>query len=284
MIWRCGARTFDLTKKTLVMGIVNVTPDSFSDGGRFAQTEVAVEHGLRLAEEGADILDIGGESTRPGSDPVTLEEELRRVIPVIERLRAATSAAISIDTLKAEVARQAVAAGAEIINDITALEGDPAMAEAAARSGAGVVLMHMQGTPRTMQRDPRYEDVVGEIRHYLAQRMAAAEAAGIAPEQIALDPGIGFGKTLKHNLEIFRRLGELLELGRPVLIGPSRKGFIGKLLGGAPVEERVEGTAAAVTAAILGGSRIVRVHDVREMARVARVADALAGLPVEGIA
>lgn len=276
MLWHCRSLTLDLAR-THVMGIVNVTPDSFSDGGRFATTALAVEHGLRLIEEGADILDIGGESTRPGSEPVPLEEELARVIPVIERLAAATPVPLSVDTCKAGVALRAVAAGASIINDVTALQGDPAMAAAAAASGAGVVLMHMLGTPRTMQSEPRYGDVVAEIREFLAGRMRAAEAAGIEPGRLVLDPGIGFGKTLEHNVEILRRLGELLALGRPLLVGPSRKAFIGRLLGGLPAGERMEGTAAAVTAAILGGARLVRVHDVRAMARVARVADALAG-------
>lgn len=277
MFWQCGERRIELKDKTLVMGIVNVTPDSFSDGGRFAQAEAAVAHGLQLAEDGADILDVGGESTRPGAEFVSPEEELARVIPVIEGLRRQTSALISVDTNKAEVARRALDAGADIINDITALQGDPAMAAVAAQSGAGLVLMHMQGTPRTMQAAPHYEDVMGEIAAFLKARMAAAEAAGVAPEQIALDPGIGFGKTLPHNLEIFQRLGELAALGRPVLMGPSRKAFIGKVLGGLPADQRLEGTAAAVTASILAGAWIVRVHDVRELARVARVADALAG-------
>jgi dihydropteroate synthase len=281
MLWQCRSRTLDLTHRTLIMGIVNVTPDSFSDGGRFATVDLAVQHGLQLFDEGADILDIGGESTRPGAAEVTLEEELERVIPVVELLAAQTSVPISVDTFKAEVARRAMAAGAVIINDITALSGDPEMPVVAAASGAGVVLMHMQGTPRTMQANPQYGDVVAEIRAYLAERMGAAQSAGIAADRIILDPGIGFGKTIDHNLEIFRRLGEFLELGRPILIGPSRKGFIGRLLGGAPPQERVEGTAAAVTAAIQGGARVVRVHDVGTMVRVARVADALAGLPAE---
>lgn len=277
MLWQCRTLTLDLSH-THVMGIINVTPDSFSDGGRFSQTETAVEHGLKLVAEGADILDIGGESTRPGAAPVCLDEELARVIPVIERLRAATAVPISIDTTKAEVARQAAQAGAEIINDITALQGDPAMPAIAAASGAGVVLMHMLGTPQTMQVNPEYQDVVTEVRDYLGERMLAAKAAGIAAERIVLDPGIGFGKTIAHNLEIFRRMGEFMTLGRPILVGPSRKAFIGKILGGLPPGERVEGTAAAVTAAILAGARVVRVHDVGAIARVARVADALAGV------
>lgn len=276
MLWQLRTRTLDLAR-THVMGIVNVTPDSFSDGGKFAQTGAAVEHGLRLVEEGADILDIGGESTRPGAVPVTLDEELARVIPVIERLRAATPVPLSIDTTKAEVARQAVAAGAEIINDVTALTADPAMAAVAVASGAGVVLMHMIGTPRTMQDNPQYGDVVAEVGEYLSGRLRAAEAAGIDAERIVLDPGIGFGKSFEHNLELLRRLKELLALGRPLLVGPSRKAFIGRILGGLPPEARVEGTAAVVTAAILAGARVMRVHDVKAIVRAARVADALAG-------
>jgi len=276
MIWQCGPHALDLSRRTLVMGIVNVTPDSFSDGGRYAQADQAIAHGRRLIEEGADLLDIGGESTRPGSDPVALEEELSRVMPVVEGL-ATAGVPLSVDTTKAEVARQALAAGAAIVNDITALRGDPALAAVAARGGAGVVLMHMLGRPRDMQADPRYDDVVAEVIAFLAERMAVAEAAGIARASIALDPGIGFGKTLEHNLALFRRLSELVALGPPVLMGPSRKGFIGRLLGGLSADQRVEGTAAAVTASILAGARIVRIHDVREMVRVARVADALAG-------
>ncbi|MCL5269051.1 MAG: dihydropteroate synthase [bacterium] len=275
-LWRCGGRQFDLARRVLVMGIVNVTPDSFSDGGRFAGVEPAVAHGRQLAAEGADILDVGGESTRPGAAPVSVEEELARVIPVIERLRAAAvGVPISIDTMKAEVARRAVAAGAAIINDIAALRADPAMAEVAAQSGVGLVLMHMQGEPRTMQAAPHYDDVVGEIRAFLQERLAAAVAAGIDRRAVVLDPGIGFGKTIQHNLEIFRRMAELAALPRPLLIGPSRKAFIGKLLD-LPVDQRVEGTAAAVAAAIAAGVRVVRVHDVREMTRVVKVAAALA--------
>lgn len=277
MFWECRGRKLDLDAKTLVMGIVNVTPDSFSDGGRFSRTEIAIEHGLELIRDGADILDVGGESTRPGSDQVSLEEELWRVVPVVEGLRGVTDVPISVDTTKAEVARQTLAAGADIINDITALRGDPELGVVAAESGAGLVLMHMLGTPKTMQVEPHYQDVMAEVIAFLKERTEAAEAAGIRRGQIVLDPGIGFGKALGHNLEIFRRLRELVDEGWPVLMGPSRKGFIGALLGGAPVDQRVEGTAAAVTASILAGARIVRVHDVREMARVARVADAIAG-------
>jgi dihydropteroate synthase len=274
MRWKCRKHCFDLSRRALVMGIINVTPDSFSDGGRYLQNERAVACGLRLVEEGADLLDIGGESTRPGAEPVTLAEELRRVIPVVEALREVTAVPISLDTTKAEVARQALEAGADIINDVTALQGDPAMAAVAVRYGAGLVLMHMRGTPRTMQAETRYADLMGEIIADLREAMAQAQAAGADPDCITLDPGLGFAKNFAQNLEIFHRLGELVAVGRPVLMGPSRKNFLGQILG-LPPAERVEGTAAAVTAAILSGARIVRVHDVREMARVVRVAEAL---------
>lgn len=275
MIWQCGDHRFDLSRRVLVMGIVNVTPDSFSDGGRFCNVDDAVSHGLRLVEEGADILDVGGESSRPGSEPVDVKNELARVMPVVERLAETTRAAISIDTTKAEVARRTVAVGASIVNDISAMTMDPAMTEAVASTNAGVVLMHMLGQPRTMQQEPVYQDVVAEVADYLLGRLKAVRAAGIADERVALDPGVGFGKTFEHNLELFRRMGELAALPRPLLIGPSRKAFIGKLLD-LPPSLRVEGTAAAVTASIMAGARIVRVHDVRAMARVVRVAEALA--------
>ena len=275
MIWRCRERTFELSgRRTLVMGIVNVTPDSFSDGGRHARLEDAVAAGERMVADGADLLDVGGESTRPGAAPVALDEELRRVVPVVEALRGRVDVALSVDTRKAEVARHAIEVGAEIVNDVTALGGDPAMVPLAAETGVGVVLMHMLGEPHTMQRAPRYDDVVATIAAFLRGRMAACAEAGVRPESVALDPGIGFGKTLEHNLEIFRRLPELCALGRPVLVGPSRKAFIGQLLD-LPVEDRLEGTAAAVAASVLGGARIVRVHDPRAMGRVVRVAQAL---------
>lgn len=274
MQWRCREHVFDLGARPLVMGILNVTPDSFSDGGQYGETVAAIRRGLELVEEGADILDIGGESTRPGAEAVALDEELARVLPVIEGLRQRTEAAISIDTSKAEVARRALGAGATIINDVTALRGDPYMARVAADSGAGVVLMHMQGTPATMQEAPHYKDVMGEIAAFLKERIAEAEGAGIGLERIAIDPGIGFGKTLEHNLESLVRLGELTAMGYPVLLGPSRKGFIGRILD-LPPEERAEGTGAVVTAAVLAGVRIVRVHDVKAMSRTVRMAERL---------
>lgn len=276
MRWQLTDRTIDLTHRVLVMGIVNVTPDSFSDGGIFFDADRAADHGVELVRQGADILDIGGESTRPGADPVTVEEELRRVAPVIERLAGRVQVPISIDTMKAEVARRAIEAGARIINDVTALRGDAEMAVVARETGAGVVLMHMIGTPRTMQQEAVYTDVVAEVAAFLSERMTFAESAGIERERIVLDPGVGFGKTLDHNVALFRRMHELAQLGRPLLVGPSRKAFLGRLLGGAPPDERIEGTIAAVVAAICAGARIVRVHDVGPVARAVAVARELA--------
>ncbi len=275
-IWQLPGCRFDLSRRVLVMGILNVTPDSFSDGGRYVNPDTAVRQGLELARLGADIVDIGGESTRPGSDPVSISDELARVLPVIERLAPQLQVPISIDTSKAEVARQALAAGARVVNDVSALLGDPAMARVVSEAQAGLVLMHMLGTPRTMQRDPVYGDVVAEVACFLRERLQAAESAGIPRERILLDPGIGFGKTHDHNIALFRRMGELARLGRPLLVGPSRKAFLGRLLEDAPPAERLEGTAAAACAAILAGARVVRVHDVAPLARVARVAVALA--------
>jgi dihydropteroate synthase len=246
------------------MGIVNVTPDSFSDGGNFLNTDAAVAHALRLVQDGADILDIGGESTRPGAQPVPLEAELRRVVPVVESLAKQTAVPLSIDTSKAEVARQCLARGAHIINDVTALTGDPDMAEIARTFSAGVVLMHMQGTPQTMQLAPRYDDVVHDIGAFFKERLQWAAANGIAPERVVLDPGIGFGKTRDHNIEVLARLGEFQSLGRPVLLGVSRKGFLGKLLD-RPLEERLPASLAAVCYPMaLQAVHILRVHDVRE--------------------
>lgn len=264
----------ELGKRTLIMGVVNVTPDSFSDGGLYADPERAIAHALELAEEGADIIDIGGESTRPGAAPVPAEEELRRVLPVIKGLRKESKVPISIDTYKAAVAEAALEAGAAMVNDISALRFDPRMSELLRRCEAPVVLMHMQGEPRTMQENPHYNDVVGEIAAFLQERMAAAAEAGIDPKRLILDPGIGFGKRLEHNLEILRRLGELKALGRPILIGPSRKSFIGQL-SGAPVAERLPGTIAAVVLGIAHGADIVRVHDVRAVKQAVILADAI---------
>jgi dihydropteroate synthase len=243
------------------MGVINVTPDSFSDGGRFFAVEAAIEHGLRLAAEGADILDVGGESTRPDSEPVDADEELRRVMPVVEGLCRQTPLPVSIDTSKAAVARAAVAAGAEVINDVTALTGDGEMLAVAVESGCGLCVMHMQGTPRTMQRAPGYTNVVAEVSAYLGQRRDALIAAGIAPERIALDPGIGFGKRLEDNLALLENARRLHELGCPVLVGPSRKAFIGMVLGDSAAD-RTAGTIGVALALARQRVQIIRVHDV----------------------
>jgi dihydropteroate synthase len=256
-----------------VMGVVNVTPDSFSDGGEFLAPGAAIAHGRRLAAEGADILDIGGESTRPGAEPVSEDEELRRVIPVIEAL-ADADGEISIDTTKAEVARRALAAGASIVNDVSAFRFDPALADVVADAGCECCLMHMLGEPRTMQQDPRYDDVVADVKAFLEERMAFAVAQGVAEERIWLDPGIGFGKTLEHNLALVRRLDEIVALGRPVVIGTSRKSFLGKLTG-RPEKERLPGTVATNVIALERGASVFRVHDVAEVVDALRVAAAV---------
>ena len=274
MTWKIRGKTIETGARTLIMGILNVTPDSFSDGGKFLDGNAAVQRGKRMLAEGADIIDVGGESSRPGSDPVPEEAELRRVIPVIERLSSETDAVISVDTTKARVADEAVQAGASIINDISALRFDDGMAGVAAKTGAGLVLMHMLGTPKEMQSNPSYKDVVKEIREFLDARGKAVRDAGVAWEAIVYDPGIGFGKTVEHNLLLLKRLAEFKPLMRPLLVGPSRKSFIGAVLD-LPVEERLEGTAAAVALAVANGADLVRVHDVKEMARVAKVADAV---------
>jgi dihydropteroate synthase len=256
-----------------LMGVVNVTPDSFSDGGLYLDPDAAIRHGEELARAGAAILDVGGESTRPGAEEVTLEEELRRVVPVIEGLTG-IEAQISIDTSKGAVAAAALEAGAEIVNDVTALRGDAEMAVLCADRGVTVVLMHMLGTPRTMQRDPVYEDVVADVKSFLAARLEAAVAAGVAEERIWLDPGIGFGKTAAHNLELLRRLVELRELGRPLVIGTSRKSFIGKV-DGSDAGERLGGTIASSVLAAAEGAAVLRVHDVAEVGQALAVATAI---------
>jgi dihydropteroate synthase len=248
----------------LVMGIVNVTPDSFSDGGRFAAEGAAVAHGLELVRQGADLLDVGGESTRPGAEPVPLDEELRRVVPVVRELAARAGVPVSVDTSKAEVARQVLEAGAHVINDVTALLGDPDMAAVVRDFRAGVVLMHMQGTPATMQQAPTYADVVAEVTAFLEARLQAALDLGIAGERVVLDPGIGFGKTAGHNRELLARLDQLQRLGRPVCLGVSRKGFLGRLLGRS-AEERLAGSLAAACFCLgRGTAQVLRVHDVAE--------------------
>jgi dihydropteroate synthase len=260
--WRLRTRTLELGRLPLLMGIVNVTPDSFSDGGKFLNPQVAVEHALALVADGADILDIGGESTRPYAEPVSIDEELRRVVPVIEAVAAAIKVPISIDTSKAVVAEAAIAAGAEIINDVTGLEGDPAMLLLAAKSQVGVCAMHMQGTPQTMQDDPKYVDVVADIHGYLAARRDALLTAGILLERICLDPGIGFGKTHQHNLTLMANCWQFHELGCPLLVGHSRKGFLAKVIGDAELD-RTAATMGSALSLARQGVQVIRVHDVR---------------------
>lgn len=270
----CRGKTLTLGTNTHVMGILNVTPDSFSDGGQYLDVQQAVTHAKMMVAEGATLIDIGGESSRPGASPVSVAEELARVVPVVQALADTIDVIISVDTYKAEVARQALEAGAHIVNDITALCGDPATVKVIAKMEAGVVLMHMKGTPRTMQKTPQYNDVVNEICLWLRERIRDAETQGIAAERIIIDPGIGFGKTTEHNLEILKRLSDFRELNKPLLVGTSRKSFIGNVLG-VPLAERVEGTTATVCWAIAHGADIVRVHDVKANVRAAQMTDTL---------
>ena len=257
------------------MGILNVTPDSFSDGGIFLDKSRAIEHAMRMVEEGANIIDIGGESTRPGASRVDEDEELKRVIPVIEAIAGKVKVPISIDTYKARVAEEAIQAGASMVNDISGLRFDSRMAEVVSRYEVPIVIMHIKGTPRDMQKDPTYKALIPEVMDYLREGIEIARRAGVRDDMIILDPGIGFGKTVEHNLEIIHRLNEFKGFEKPILIGTSRKSFIGRVLDDAPVTERLEGTAASVAIAIFNGANIVRVHDVKEMVRVARVADAI---------
>lgn len=275
--WKLKGRkkTFRWHRKTQVMGILNVTPDSFSDGGLFLDTAIAVDQALQMQEAGVDWIDVGGESTRPGAKAVTAGEEKKRILPVIKACSKALRIPLSVDTYKAEVAQAAVGEGAQMINDIGALGLDRRMGKAVARLGVPVILMHMRGRPRTMQKKPVYGDLVGEILSFFRQRVAYARQCGIAEDRILVDPGFGFGKTPWHNIEITRRLWEFKVLGRPLVFGPSRKSTLGVLLGGAPPEKRVEATGAAVTAAILKGADFVRVHDVQSMAPVVKIADAI---------
>ncbi|MBS1712725.1 MAG: dihydropteroate synthase [Armatimonadetes bacterium] len=256
-----------------LMGVLNVTPDSFSDGGLYFDQDKAVEAGIRMVEDGADLVDVGGESTRPGASPVSAEDERQRVVPVVRRL-VERGVVVSVDTSKVEVASAALDAGAQVVNDVTAF-GDPEMADVCARSGCTVCLMHMQGEPRTMQEAPHYDDVVAEVRDFLVGRARAAEAVGVAGDRIWIDPGIGFGKTLGHNLALLARLDEFVATGYPVLIGVSRKSFLGKILGGAPPDERLEGTLAVQVLAQAAGAKIVRAHDVRPARRAMEVASAV---------
>jgi len=269
-----GTYRLDLGKRTHVMGVLNVTPDSFSDGGLFLQREKAIEHGITMAEEGADFIDVGGESTRPFSNPVSREEEMERVVPVIEALAREIRVPISIDTCKGTVAREALKAGASMINDISALRLDPDLGSVAAESGVPVILMHMKGTPENMQKNPVYDDLIGEIKSFLEDAAKKAMEAGIREDLILIDPGIGFGKTFDHNLQIIKQLPSFLSLGRPLLIGTSNKSFIGQVLG-KKVDERVTGTMATVAVAAMHGAHVVRVHNVRKAVETIRMVDAI---------
>lgn len=273
-IWECCDRHLSLDR-VLVMGILNVTPDSFSDGGLFLDPFAAADHAARMLEEGADIIDVGGESTRPGADEVSIEDELSRVIPVVEAIVSRTGATVSIDTTKSRVARAAVDVGAVIVNDVTAMRSDPSMPDVITDTGAGIVLMHMLGNPRTMQANPTYDDVVADVKAALIGWAGDALAAGVPDSAIVLDPGIGFGKTREHNLQLLKGIPSLCEPGFPILIGTSRKSFIGTTLD-VPVGERLEGTAATVAWAVAHGAKVVRVHDVKEMVRVVRMTEAIA--------
>lgn len=275
MIWQHRRGVADLSRHGLIMGVLNVTPDSFSDGGSYFDPAAALSHARELIADGADIIDVGGESTRPGSDPVSAEEEIRRVCPVIRAIRAESDVLISIDTSKALVAEEAGKAGADIINDVTGLAGDPAMPEVAARSGAGIALMHMQGEPRTMQVAPHYEDVVTEVREFLRQRISLALSYGMAAERLAIDPGIGFGKTQEHNLALLRETGRFAELDRPVLIGVSRKSFLGRITGSAAMEDRAWPAVAVTSFCREAGAHIFRVHEPKPHREALRMTEAI---------
>ena len=264
-------------RKTLIMGILNVTPDSFSDGGKYDNTQQAVDFALKMAEEGADIIDIGGESTRPGARPITIDEELDRVIPVIEEIRKKSEIVISIDTYKSSVAEKTITAGANIVNDISGLRFDNNMVHLARELQVPIIIMHILGNPQNMQADPFYTDLIDELILFFQERVDLMTSNGILKNNIILDPGIGFGKTVDHNFTIIRELNRIVEMGFPVLVGPSRKSFIGLTLD-LPPEERIEGTAAAVTASIMNGSRIVRIHDVKEMSRVVKITEQICGI------
>jgi len=274
MLFRARQFRFNFPRPALVMGIVNVTPDSFSDGGKFLNADAAVAHALKLVEEGAEILDVGGESTRPGAEPVSETEELRRVIPVIERLVRQIKIPISIDSMKPAVARAALQAGASIVNDVAAHRSDDAMWKVVAEFASGYICMHAQGTSQTMQRNPVYRDVVGEVGEFFAERLEKLNEAGVASDQVVLDIGIGFGKTLEHNLSLLANLRSFKKLERPMLVGVSRKSFIGKLLGVEP-NERLPASLACATLAVADGAQIIRTHDVAETVQAVRLAEAL---------
>ncbi|MDX2079696.1 MAG: dihydropteroate synthase [Terrimicrobiaceae bacterium] len=277
MIWRVRGRDWDLARRGAIMGILNVTPDSFSDGGSYLSVDAAVSHALEMVDAGTEIIDIGGESTRPGSEPVDADEELRRTIPVIQALRGQTTAHLSIDTSKAIVAREALAAGADIVNDVTGLRGDPEMASVCADSRAGVVIMHMQGTPRTMQSAPHYSDVVADVREFFRHSLEQAVSSGIDPMSIALDPGIGFGKTFDHNRTLLRSLPEFGTFGRPLLIGVSRKSFLGAIAGSNDMADRFWPGVALTSFCRERGARILRVHDVQPHREALRMTEAIVG-------
>ncbi|OIO28130.1 MAG: dihydropteroate synthase [Nitrospirae bacterium CG_4_10_14_3_um_filter_44_29] len=272
--------SLDFSKKTCLMGILNVTPDSFSDGGRHFDKASAIRRAYEMVEEGADIIDVGGESTRPGSEPVPLQEEIDRTIPVIEEISKKIKVPVSIDTYKAEVARRALDAGASIVNDISGLRFDPEMPKVVSQYKVPVVIMHIKGMPKDMQANPIYEALIPEITDYFRESIRLAVESGITEDKIIIDPGIGFGKTFDHNLEIIKNLREFTLLEKPLLVGVSRKAFIGKILGDAPVSERLEGSEAAAAISILNGANIIRVHDVKEMKKVALVADAIKRMSV----
>ena len=273
--WKIGDKIVDLSKRGMIMGVLNVTPDSFSDGGEFFATDAAVAGGIEMASEGADIIDIGGESTRPGAEPVSAKEELKRVLPVIEELRAKIDISVSIDTSKSEVASAALDAGASIVNDVTAGRGDEKMLPLAAKRKAAIVLMHMQGEPRTMQKDPHYKDVVAEVADFFRQQYACALECGIDPMAIAFDPGIGFGKTLEHNVTLLKNLERLHVHDRPLVVGVSRKSFLGKLVGTSEMSDRLAPTIAFTSILRARGGDVVRVHDVKENVAALRVAKAM---------
>lgn len=267
--------SLDFSKKTYIMGILNVTPDSFADGGLYFDKSAAIERAYQIVEEGADIIDIGGESTRPGSEPISIKEELKRTIPVIEAISKKIKVPISIDTYKSEVAKAALDAGASMVNDISGLRFDPRMPDVVSEYKVPVVIMHIKGKPQDMQQNPVYDALIPEIIDYFRVGMKTAISAGVSEDKIIIDPGMGFGKTFDHNLEIINNLREFTFLEKPILIGPSRKAFIGKILGDVPATERLEGTAAAVSISIINGANVVRVHDVKETVKVAKVADAV---------
>jgi dihydropteroate synthase len=276
-LWKIGERVFDVARQGLIMGVLNVTPDSFSDGGNFLTPDTAIAHGLIMAAEGADIIDVGGESTRPGAEPVPVEEELRRVIPVVEKLRARIDIPISIDTSKAEVAHAAIQAGASVVNDVTGGRGDNEMMPLIAETESAFVVMHMQGTPQTMQIEPQYDDVVSEIANFFRQQYARAIGLSIEPMAIAFDPGIGFGKTLDHNLQLLAQLERLRVHDRPLVIGVSRKSFLGRLVNSSDMSDRLAPAVALTSLLRTRGADVLRVHDVKENVSALRVADAVIG-------